>query len=1531
MFCKILISKILSILVLNFSICVLISYGQELKFSTDQIYVVPKKSSDPNHLDHHGKKIKVHKHNEVKSPLLEDLYILDCHKNVDSTIKELQKTNKYLLVEKIPIPQKLYGPSLPNDPNNNPTPDGDHLSSLNLNMGPAWQLLSDASPTIDVAVLDEMIESTHPDVHCAGPNCGTPTIPGLDHGTAVAGIIGAVTNNSIGISGIGYNHIRPVGYVMDIYNVWYAAKNGAKVINCSFMTYPTQVEQEYINEAYYQYGAVIVAAAGNHGYKLNPYSCSEAGVGSGLNYVFPAAYNNVISVTGYYPDKYRQIYAAYNDAVDLCVRMGAYTTLGNPYTGFYYDNASGTSFSAPQVAGAAAVLKILNPSLTNDQIEYLLKLNADPSIYQLVGTGYSNPAETNNNSIYLNTFGISNFRALGYGRCDVGKAALQALSFNSIVPHADLATGIPAFYAISTGSSTPLIKAVSSIPNDAVQWRHNGFGSLVTPDPSKPLEVIYKSAINDREQVVLTLEISDGSPVVGEARVFITISQNTIQYCTAQPVNLHTWDLNIAGSSYDEAKVSWTLLAGPGTLTIQNASASNVLYTPPSNFIGTVVIERKIDWYTTIDGQMCSIAFGIEDWRPKKFVLQFGGPSLTDITGPSTVCPKDKDVLYSVSTANVDNTNFKWSIPAGAIITSGINTNTIKLYFTSEFKGGSLKVDVSDNSGCIATKTLALQMSGSCSPASPDCLLRGVWSTYFGTTGAERVFGVATDPMNGDIVITGGADDYTTLPYTSVLRKYGNLGGRDIYVAKIDPTGTTIKWMTIIGSSDFDVAQRVLVDKSGSIYISGYANATDYYGTKYGPLGGGEDAVCSKLNSDGTVKWSAIIGGTGSDMTEGMALDEGTNSLYLGGQTYSTDLPSASNPYGGWSDGFCVKLSAITGAVRWSAYSGTQGFQDGWGAAFGSDGNPCITGYTNEYFNLTGGTTVGTFGGNWDLYCTKFNRNTGKPIWTSIVGGPGGEEGLDLAVTSTDDIIIVGQTSNQGWDVPWDEISSDDIYLVSLNNSTGNVNYAKAIGGNDHDRAENVFIDVNDNIYITGGTNSTDFISAVQPTNPFTFRSQNSGDVDAFVIKLNNPSNPRTEWATYLGAGPSVTNSTSRQTGMGVTTDNSGNVIVGGSSWGGDFEVFNSPIQTNFKGGINEGFLVKLSQCSLPTIQGPTQLCIGQTNITYTLKPTNPTVTFNWSFPDGVDVVSTKGASITVNTNNYFKGGLVTVYTTDKFNTTSTPVVMELKYMNCCPSVQVDFKTTNYQNPYFASNVCPNSTVVFESQSVNAVNEQWFINGSPLGSGKTATYNFYSAGTYYIELRGFDPQSNCMNVKVKEYVIDYPLNTGPISGSNTYCGTTPQVYTVDLNSNALLYNWFFDASHCVIQSGAGSNAITASLDPSVYGLNVYSQVIDNKGCAGYTSSTFVTNTCAGRVGQLEQEESLEVYPNPFNTETILDLSHFTTNVSVIIYNAKGERVWMRNDVDATSQFSIGSELAAGMYYVQIISKEEVRRIKVVKN
>jgi len=1507
------------------------SYGQELNYSTSKIYVVPKKSSDPSHLDHHGKKNKVHKHEEVKSPLLKDLYILDCHTNVDSTIKELQKSNKYLIVEKIPIPQKLYGPGVPNDPNNNPSPDWDHLSSLNLNMEPAWQLLSDAHPTIDVAVLDEMIESTHPDLHCVGPNCGTPTIPGLDHGTGVAGIIGAVTNNNVGISGIGYNHVRVVGYVMDIYNVWYAAKNGAKVINCSFMTYPSQIEQEYINEAYYEYGAVIVASAGNHGYKLNPYSCYEAGVGSGLNYVFPAAYNNVISVTGYYPDKYRQISAAYNDAVDLCVRMGAYTTLGNPYTGFYYDNASGTSFSAPQVAGAVAVLRILNPSLTNDQIEYLLKLNADPNIYQLVGTASFNPTETNDNSIYLNTFGIENFKGLGYGRCDAGKVATQAVSFNSVVPHADLVSGIPAFYTIGSGTSTPLIKATSSISNGSIQWRHNGFGTLSTPDPSKPLEVIYNSAINDREQVVLTLEVSDGSPVTGEARVFVTISQNTIQYCTAQPVKLHTWDLNIPGMSYEEAKVSWSLLAGPGTLTIQNPNSSEVLYTPPAGFVGTVVIERTIEWYTTIEGRMCSVAFGIEDWRPKKFVLQFGGPTVTDISGPTTVCPKDRDVLYSVSTPDLDNTTFKWTLPAGAIITSGLNSNTIKLYFTSEFKGGSLKVEVSDNSGCVVTKTLAIQNSSSCSPASPDCLLRGVWSTYFGTTGAERVFGVATDPTNGDIVITGGADDYTTLPYSSVLRKYGNLGGRDIYVAKIDPDGTTIKWMTIIGSSDFDVAQRVLVDKTGSIYISGYADATDYYGDKYGPLGGGEDAVCTKLNSDGTVKWSAIIGGTGSDMTEGMALDDGTNSLYLGGQTYSNDLPQASNSYGGWSDGFCVKLNSKNGAVKWSAYSGTQGFQDGWGAAFGSDGNPCITGYTNEYFNLAGATTVGTFGGNWDLYCTKFNRNTGKPIWTSIVGGAGGDEGLDLAVSSTDDVIIVGQTSNQSWDVPWDEINSDDIYLVSLNNSTGNVNYAKAIGGNDHDRAENVFIDANDNIYITGGTNSTDFITAVQPSNPYTFRSQNSGGVDAYVIKLNNPSNPTTEWATYLGTGPSVTNSTTRKTGMGVTTDNSGNVLVGGGIWGGGFEVFNSPIQTNFKGGITEGFLVKLSQCTLPRLHGPTELCTGQSNITYSLKPSNPTQTFNWSFPDGVDVVSYKGNTVTVNTNNYFTGGLVSVSVTDKFNNTSTPQVSELKYVNCCPSVQVDFKTTNYQNPYFPTNVCPNSTVVFESQSVNAVNEQWFINGSPLGSGKTVTYNFYSAGTYFIELRGFDAETNCMNVKVKKYTVEDPSITGSITGSSTYCGTTPEPYSVDLNSNALLYNWFFDASNCVIESGAGTNAITASLDPGVYGLNVYSQVVDYKGCAGYISSTFVINSCAGRVGQLDEEEHLEVYPNPFNTEAILDLSHFTSDVSVIIYNAKGEKVWVKNGIPATDQISIGSELAAGMYYVQIISKEEVRSIKIVKN
>jgi subtilisin family serine protease len=198
---------------------------------------------------------------------------------------------------------------------------------------------------------------------------GTDVTDGFNHGTPVAGIAGASTNNGTGVAGISWlSSILPVKVYGNtgattcsaITNgiIW-AADHGAKVINMSFAG-PTACsgESSAIDYAWNR-GAVLVAAAGNDGTTTPTY---------------PAAYNNVIAVASTESDDSLSSFSNRGNWLSVAAPgRGLYTTYNNgAYTG-----ASGTSAAAPVVSGIAALVLSANPALTNAQVTSIIEQSAD--------------------------------------------------------------------------------------------------------------------------------------------------------------------------------------------------------------------------------------------------------------------------------------------------------------------------------------------------------------------------------------------------------------------------------------------------------------------------------------------------------------------------------------------------------------------------------------------------------------------------------------------------------------------------------------------------------------------------------------------------------------------------------------------------------------------------------------------------------------------------------------------------------------------------------------------------------------------------------------------------------------------------------------------------------------------------------------------------------------------------------------------------------------------------------------------------
>jgi subtilisin family serine protease len=214
-----------------------------------------------------------------------------------------------------------------------------------------------------------------------------------DHGTGVAGIASAATNNTIGVAGIGFNcKIMPVktsqnnvrtneGTALIPYGydgIVYAAENGAHIINCSWggNSY-SQFGQDVIDYAT-QLGALIVAAAGNENNSSPSY---------------PAAYRNVLSVAATDNSDRRAGFSSYGYWVDVSAPGTSLFTTWQPNS---YTSFSGTSASTPVVAGVAALVKSVHMNWPPGAIAEQIRLAADnidsnnPSFVRRLGYGRVN-------------------------------------------------------------------------------------------------------------------------------------------------------------------------------------------------------------------------------------------------------------------------------------------------------------------------------------------------------------------------------------------------------------------------------------------------------------------------------------------------------------------------------------------------------------------------------------------------------------------------------------------------------------------------------------------------------------------------------------------------------------------------------------------------------------------------------------------------------------------------------------------------------------------------------------------------------------------------------------------------------------------------------------------------------------------------------------------------------------------------------------------------------------------------------------
>ena len=352
-------------------------------------------------------------------------------------------------------------------------------TGVDINVESAW-IITMGSSSIVTAVVDDGVESTHPDLASnlltgydiiLNQSGGVPQSSDDYHGTCVAGVIGAINGNNIGISGISPNSkILPIRVFNGPYTtdtilgdgITWAYEHGADVINCSWFSPYSCAVVSAINNATTLgrngKGSVVVCSSGN----------DSSGLGSSVS--FPAYLDKAIAVgaisyngmrkTSSSPDGeyWGSNYGLQLDVVAPGVRIPT-TAIQNTYTNLF----AMTSSAAPHVAGIAALILSEYPDLTESQVRRAIELGCTYI------SGYTFQEDDNYPSGLWNN-------EVGYGRAN----AYNALLWAEFAHETNVTDGISGFdFTLTNHSSYDVYALFVGLTGDIL----NSNETLIFHDP----------------------------------------------------------------------------------------------------------------------------------------------------------------------------------------------------------------------------------------------------------------------------------------------------------------------------------------------------------------------------------------------------------------------------------------------------------------------------------------------------------------------------------------------------------------------------------------------------------------------------------------------------------------------------------------------------------------------------------------------------------------------------------------------------------------------------------------------------------------------------------------------------------------------------------------------------------------------------------------------------------------------------------------------------------------------------------------
>ena len=365
--------------------------------------------------------------------------------------------------------------------------------------------------------------------------------------------------------------------------------------------------------------------------------------------------------------------------------------------------------------------------------------------------------------------------------------------------------------------------------------------------------------------------------------------------------------------------------------------------------------------------------------------------------------------------------------------------------------------------------------------------------TYLGGTGDDRAFGVALD-SSANIYVTGWSSS-VNFPLVSPIQSHLS-GARDAFIAKLNPTASSIVYSTYLGGTGVDYANAIAVDSLGEAVIVGDTTSTNLPVTAgvYQPhLAGGQDTFVARLNAAGSaLSFLTYFGGNSTDHGAAIQIDP-TGPIVIGGGTFSTNLPlllPAQSHAGGGQDGFIAKFNSAATALVQSTYLGGSGGSPGLpeqvtSLVIGPSKNIIAAGITSSSnFPVTSAAVQPTYGGGQtDGFITKLNATTGAIVVSTFLGGSLNDGINAMAEDQLGRLYVTGFTLSTDFPAvrPAQTASaggtygSMDAFVTTVNSGLNSITFSTYLGGSGSDSANAIAVDSMTSIVVGGQTGSLDF------------------------------------------------------------------------------------------------------------------------------------------------------------------------------------------------------------------------------------------------------------------------------------------------------------------------------------------------------------------------------------------------------------------------------------------------------------------------